>query len=268
MKRRQAFSIEADSMAFTLVELLVVIAIISILMGLLLPSLYRASEGARSVACRTNLRQLTGAAMLYSQDVRGRLPDRTAWSYDHGWVPIVLAHYLGLPTRPSSREPRVQIDSVMTCASSARYPGPAAWSYNRTMQMNEHLAGSCRWRPERTDTGAAGWDTVSITRRSPLFVQRVPDPSGAVQFFDGIRSRPSGPPGSRYYNTHSNYSEFAVRNRPENHFTHFRSTLPAGEHGPDEMINVVFLDGHARSVYRHETEELARSWTTRAFWGQ
>ena len=268
MKRRMTFSLEAGRMAFTLVELLVVIAIIAILTGLLLPSINRATEAARSVACRTNLRQLTGAAMLYSQDAGGRLPDRTAWSYDHGWVPIVLAHYLGLPTRPSSREPRVQFDSVMTCASSARYPGPAAWSYNRTMQMNEHLAGSCRWRPERTDTGAAGWDTTSISRRAPLRVQRVPDPSGAAQFFDGIRSRPSGPPGSRYYNTHSNSSEFAVSRRHDMFFTHFRSSLQADQHGPDEMINVVFLDGHARSLYRHETEELSRNWTSRAFWGQ
>jgi prepilin-type N-terminal cleavage/methylation domain-containing protein len=57
--------------AFTLIELLVVIAIVSLLTGLLLPSLSGARSAGRAAACLSNQRQLVAAWMLYAQDHRG-----------------------------------------------------------------------------------------------------------------------------------------------------------------------------------------------------
>jgi len=54
--------------AFTLVELLVVIAIIAILMAILVPALRRARNQASSSVCQSNLRQLSLAMTLYTQD--------------------------------------------------------------------------------------------------------------------------------------------------------------------------------------------------------
>jgi prepilin-type N-terminal cleavage/methylation domain-containing protein/prepilin-type processing-associated H-X9-DG protein len=53
---------------FTLVELLVVIGIIAVLIAVLLPALARAKAQANSVACRSNIRQIATAAMLYAHD--------------------------------------------------------------------------------------------------------------------------------------------------------------------------------------------------------
>jgi prepilin-type N-terminal cleavage/methylation domain-containing protein len=63
-----------NTKAFTLIELLVVISIIAVLMSILLPSLNRARAQAKAVVCKSNLRNLYIAEVVYTEDFDGWFP--------------------------------------------------------------------------------------------------------------------------------------------------------------------------------------------------
>jgi prepilin-type N-terminal cleavage/methylation domain-containing protein len=86
---------------FTLIELLSVIGIISVLIGVLIPSISMLREYARRTADLSNLRQLALACSIYSTDHDGCLPagraagappgaDNYIWTnYANCWKPLI-----------------------------------------------------------------------------------------------------------------------------------------------------------------------------------
>jgi len=74
MIKRQNQFFENISWGFSLPELLVVMATITTLMAILLPSLGRAREQARRVACASNLRQIGLGLQMYAMDNEGQYP--------------------------------------------------------------------------------------------------------------------------------------------------------------------------------------------------
>ncbi len=59
---------------FSLVELMVVVVVIAIMAALLLPALAKTKEHARSAGCRSNMKQLTLALLMYAEDNEETLP--------------------------------------------------------------------------------------------------------------------------------------------------------------------------------------------------
>ena len=95
---------------FTLIELLVVIAIIAILAAILFPVFARAREAARATSCRSNLKQIGTAMMMYVQD------------YDETFGRTCCGAGTNTGTRDFTEytEPYIKNLGVLKCPSSSR----------------------------------------------------------------------------------------------------------------------------------------------------
>ena len=79
--------------AFTLIELLVVIAIIAILASMLLPTLAKAKESGKRIACVNGLRQLGLSMQMYADDNEGYHPIRTINLPGGSWPSSLRDYY-------------------------------------------------------------------------------------------------------------------------------------------------------------------------------
>lgn len=141
--------------AFTLIELLVVIAIIAILAAILFPVFARAREAGRAASCKSNLKQIGNAFMMYAQDYDEN--GVFGWGNNNG-TSLCSDGYVC-----EGYEPRLQTYiknwAVFHCPSRSD-----ASSYGRNASGN-NPAGRCRssygynlnyWKATR----ANGWQTA------------------------------------------------------------------------------------------------------------
>ncbi len=128
---------------FTLVELLVVTAIISVLAGMLLPSLEKAVNYSREIACKTNEKNIGLALSMYAQDGGDRLPELVYYhgaSYNNGtdspWDYVILP-YLSITSLGQKMEVfRCPIDSAYRLYGPLR-PQSYIYNANRTSSGSE-----------------------------------------------------------------------------------------------------------------------------------
>jgi len=90
--------------AFTLIELLVVMAIISVLMGILLPSLSKARAQAKGAICMSNMRQIGFAANLYAEDWDSRIPRGTGGPI---WFQVFMPYLAQQPINDDYRTVKI-----------------------------------------------------------------------------------------------------------------------------------------------------------------
>ncbi len=219
-------------------ELLVVLAIIGLLVAILLPTLAGARRRAEGAACKSNLRQITLGAIMYTEDNEGQLPWNLSDSYYASPFEFVAGWTKGgLNYNPSNH--------VNTNASYlVGVGGGRLGAYNKDVRsyhcQSDRSTVTINGTPYlRTRSYAMNWfmgnhGTGYTTERKGIYsmawMHEVSRPSHFFYFIDEHEDSLSG-------------GYFGVNDAIEQDW--YWGSLPGSRHGP--AANMSFLDGHVET---------------------
>jgi prepilin-type N-terminal cleavage/methylation domain-containing protein/prepilin-type processing-associated H-X9-DG protein len=230
---------------FTLIELLVVIAIIAILAAMLLPVLSKAKDRAKAILCKSNLKQIGLAGIMYADDQGDHLP--FAWwnnpdpntnnFYDLITPYIKNASFsAGVATTNSNFA-----QGIFSCPirlveplNNPAIPPPGPWPANPwpiSYAMNQYTV---------SDPNLASPQTMKLSS-----VIRATD-----TFFVGDESYDQNVPQINTMNYYAVYSGKPV----------YKAGYKHGATYPKGSMNVVFMDGHVENRTRTQTNNAVFKW--------
>ena len=219
------------SKGFTLVELLVVIAIIALLMAILMPALQKVKEQARTVMCRSNLKQWGIIFSFYLDDNDGRFMVWKSGGTPGGgtWIMPLMPYY-----EKGGEEMRLCPVATKTDAEGQGIPARMAWTCTINTITHKNSYAINNWMYDLRPGVTTVWGHPDADKRS----WRTRDHHGAYNipmFVEGwrwggapeYRSNSAPPDENKKYNTP--FGRFCLNRHAYS-------------------VNVCFLDASARQV--------------------
>jgi len=243
-----------NTLGFSLVELLVVIAVISVLTSLLIPAVQQARESARSMSCRSNLRQIGLAVHNYADSFSGTMP----FNVGDGDLTdkTQSAMYALLPYCEGN-------ESLFRCPNdfgSAEDSTPFYKTFGTSFKL-EGRAFSEHAMPERTveeyDAKKGTWKT-SVKKAKPLVQRTLKQHETGLDIKKKMEGKPPEDQPSGMSQVQLARDMLEPWKAGEVKWNELRGVYTMrGFHAPTHM-NVVFVDAHVTSFTDQSSWELAR----------
>jgi prepilin-type N-terminal cleavage/methylation domain-containing protein/prepilin-type processing-associated H-X9-DG protein len=250
--------------AFTLIEVLVVVAIIALLAAILIPSLARAREQAKRVACGSNVHSQLLALFTYAHDNRGFLPVNATQLGNSGglYVDTLVANKID----PATAKPIYDFRMLMKRVIGKQYD----------IFVCPSNGGPSFFDPEVQAYVSAGnflggqylnfFNSTCVYQGTSLDVPWAPkpewkrggDPATVAIVQDAYWANGNGNlnnPGTIFRFNHSE-----GLSRSELGYGRFYSFKSSSNRSACAGVNVGYLDGHASWVKNLKTSDPARPW--------
>lgn len=275
--------------AFTLIELLVVIAIIALLSAIALPGLKKAKEKAQNIVCRTRVKGIGTAILVYlndfesraynNRDTNGHLwydntgkritPDNAAWWQDAYW---------GLAYTDYASDERVFSCPSFILKDIAESLYASRPNYQTTRTDLEHISGYGLNSFFFRDPQAASTDVNRYNRR----ISRLKSPSRFIVTHDHAEPKVEGDSGGMeqgdmfyvpaggtfnlvhyrtgdrrpFYGTIFRHSKV---NRSWDEPANLAARIPVIETSPNGNVNVLFADGSVDKIAETIGKDISHS---------
>ena len=173
---------------FTIIELLVVIAIISILISILMPSIRKAREKTKSAVCKSNLKQISVGAMLWTDE-------NDEWTVSRLWSHPGVSSSLTPYTDANRLQSQDTFSGLYHCPSLTRamLAGTAQEDYSHTSYaVNSKAADGPihRVQDERNLRGGYKLAQVNNSARKVYFAEQTKVEFFSNSFFDRVLEGP------------------------------------------------------------------------------
>lgn len=227
---------------FTLIELLVVIAIIAILAAILFPVFAQARERSRTVACLSNVGQITRGVMQYANDYNGFWPsccDFEDINGHQGEPGINTRRYMWVIMKSYTKS-----DELWRCPSDKgltwRTGGPNGAAGSQVKNCYKAFGSSYVTNYSNT------YYPKGVLK--PCKMDQARDLTKAMVVFDVWQTSSNGPDSEKAWNSQWHTRRF-----------------------PDASWNIGFFDGHAKNLgfqeIRHPKDAPnADTWLFSAYW--